>query len=61
MTPELITLHEPIECPYCMESERLGFLKKIVELGEATHFVNNQIDYECMTCHALFQVKKHEL
>ena len=54
----LNTLMEPQLCPICANAEipRVGFLRKILTEEEANHFINNTINFECMTCHALFEV-----
>lgn len=55
----LVLIQEPLRCPACDVSDRLGFLLKLFDEAESEFIVNGpQITHRCNTCGALFGVEK---
>jgi hypothetical protein len=58
---DLIVAEEPLECPLCRESTRLGFLHRIYSGEPISVLVPSQgavkVTHKCKTCGAIFGVK----
>ena len=52
-------LKEPMLCPACTNAQvpRIGFLRRVTGLEEASSIINAKVDYVCQTCFAEFEVE----
>jgi len=53
---EIVLVREPIICPICFKSDRIGFLKNIMEGENGSFLAKGEIKviYQCGTCGSLY-------